>query len=77
MIKRNCFIAVLLMPLLIISLICLPFNNFFAGMSFIINLAGSSGDILMALSLLAYSNECRIIDRRYGYDVIEGYKEVA
>lgn len=73
-IRRNGFIAVLLMPLFVITLICLVFNNFFTGMALIINLTGASGDIIMAFTLLQYSKDARIIDRRYGYEVVEGVK---
>lgn len=69
-IKRNRFCVVLLTPLFVITIFCLFFSNFFTGMALIINLLGSTGDIIMAFSLLRYPKQSKIIDKRYGYDVI-------
>jgi hypothetical protein len=70
-IKRNYFILVLLAPLLTLTIICLCFNNYFANMSLVINIMGSTGDIIMAATILRYSNNSKFIDRSYGYDIIE------
>jgi hypothetical protein len=70
-IKRNYFIVVLLAPLIILTCICLFFDNYLTNMGFIINLLGSSGDIIMAATVIRYSNKSKIIDKSYGYEVVK------
>lgn len=72
---RDEFLIVLLAPITLISLISLlilPFNFFVGSMIFLINYIGSSGDIYMALSLITLKKDCKIIDRKYGYDIMSG-----
>ena len=38
---------------------------------FFLNLIGGSGDIYMALFLCRFSYDSKIIDRSYGFDVVE------
>jgi hypothetical protein len=40
-------------------------------MLFLLNLVGSTGDLYMAFYLCKLSNGSKIIDRNYGFDVIE------
>lgn len=70
-IGRNKFLIILLMPLISISLLSCFIKNL-GGMAFLLNLLGSSGDMVMALALIRYSYDSRIIDREYGFDVISG-----
>lgn len=70
---RDEFLTVLLAPITLISLLTLlilPFNFFLGSMIFLINYIGSSGDIYMALSLITLKKDCKIVDRKYGYDII-------
>lgn len=67
------FLVVLLAPVTIISalsLLILPYNYFVGSMMFLINYIGSSGDIYMSLSLIRLKKDCKIVDRKYGYDII-------
>jgi Protein of unknown function (DUF3267). len=72
-IQRYKFIIILLMPTLVISFASLLLPAWLGGMVFFLNLLGASGDIYMTLLLLLrYRNKCKIIDRRYGFDVVSG-----
>lgn len=73
-IVRIKFIAILLLPLLLISVLLFP-SGVVGRMIFLINLMGSSGDIYMVFVLLRYGKNCSIVDRSYGFDVIEGRAE--
>lgn len=70
-IERIAFLIILLAPLTIISLLSLLLPLYLGGMIFIINLTGSTGDIIMALALIRYDFDSYIIDRKYGFDVIK------
>lgn len=67
---RSFFLIVLLSPLAAISIISLALGRWMGSMIFMLNLFGSSGDIYMALTLIRCSSESRIIDRSYGFDVL-------
>jgi hypothetical protein len=56
---------------LVVISIFSPFIEWIGGMSWLINILGSSGDIYMASKLLKYKKGCKIIDRSYGFDVVE------
>lgn len=64
------FLLVLLAPVTVISIISLFIPGVMGGLIFILNLSGSTGDILMALYLCKFNNNCYIIDRKYGFDVV-------
>ena len=70
-ITRLQFLIVLLAPLTCISILSLLFPAWLGGMIFFLNLIGASGDIYMALFLCRFSYDSRIIDRSYGFDVVE------
>ena len=69
--QRTRFLLVLLAPVTVISLISLFIPGVISSLIFILNLTGSTGDILMALYLCKLDNESYIIDRKYGFDVIK------
>lgn len=68
-IRRVKFLLVLLLPLIFISLFSC-FVKKWGGMFFLLNLLGSSGDVVMALALLRYSYKSSVVDREYGFDVV-------
>lgn len=68
-IRRIKFLIVLLMPLVSISLLSCLIEKW-GGMAFLVNLLGSSGDIVMALALIRYSCDSSVVDREYGFDVV-------
>jgi hypothetical protein len=70
-IERNKFLIVLSAPVLLMSILILLWPPWLWGMVFLLNLLGASGDIYMVLFLLRFSPECCIIDRTYGFDVVE------
>ena len=70
-IPRLEFLIVLLGPLTAISILSLLLPGWLGRMIFLLNLIGSSGDIYMALFLCRFSYESKIIDRSYGFDVVE------
>jgi len=70
-ITRLQFLIVLLAPLTVISILSLLLPAVLGGMIFFLNLIGASGDIYMALFLCRFSYDSRIIDRSYGFDVLE------
>jgi hypothetical protein len=67
--ERIKFLIILLAPLVMISLTSVVLGHI-GGMVYLINLLGSSGDILMSLILCRYHPGCKIIDRSYGFEVI-------
>lgn len=75
-ISRSLFLIVLLFPLAAISVISLSLGRWLGGMIFILNLFGSSGDIYMAILLSGYGSDSMIIDRTYGFDVINTCEEI-
>ena len=69
-ILRVQFLLVLLAPITIVSIISLLLPAWLGGISFTINLLGSSGDIFMALYLSKVNFNSKIIDRIYGFDIV-------
>lgn len=70
MVTRTQFLAVLLMPVTIISIMGALFPRVM-GLFYILNLFGSIGDIYMALYLCKLNKSIKIIDRNYGFDIIK------
>lgn len=68
--SRIRFLIVLLTPLVALSLLVLPWGDFFSGMALVFNLTGATGDLIMAFFVLRCPRNCLIIDRRYGFDVV-------
>lgn len=69
-IGRTKFLIILLAPLVAISMISIILPSWLGGMIYFLNLVGSIGDIYMAFVLCRYKHDNKIIDRKYGFDVI-------
>ena len=69
-IVRAKFLIVLLSPLVVISVLSLLLPTWLGGMVFLLNLLGASGDIYMSLYLCKFGKDSKIIDRKYGFDVL-------
>lgn len=67
---RTKFLVVLLAPVTTISLVSLFIPNNISGTIFLLNLLGSIGDILMALYLCRSNRNSYIIDKNYGFDIV-------
>ena len=65
------FLIVLLSPMVVISLLSLLLPIWIGGMVFILNALGSCGDLYMAITLSKYDWHSKIIDKSYGFDIIE------
>lgn len=69
-VSRTEFLIILLSPVVIISLLSLVFNNWLVHMIFLLNVLGSSGDILMSLYLVRINYKSKIFDKSYGFDAL-------
>ena len=69
-IERTKFLIILLAPLTIMSIPTLLLPNWLGGMIFLLNLLESSGDLFMSFKLIGYDWNSKIIDRKYGFDVV-------
>ncbi|OSA72291.1 hypothetical protein B2H86_17165 [Clostridium botulinum] len=63
------FTIILLAPVTIISLLSLLLPRWLGDLIFISNLIGSVGDLYMAIGLIRYPYNSKIIDKSYGYYV--------
>ena len=63
------FTVILLAPVTIISLFSLLLPSWLGNLIFISNLIGSIGDLYMAIGLIKYPYDSKIIDKPYGYYV--------
>jgi Protein of unknown function (DUF3267). len=70
-IHRYKFQIILLCPLFFISLLTLLLPSWLGGMIFFLNLLGASGDIYMCLYVFRYKYYNKIVDRKYGFDIVE------
>jgi hypothetical protein len=68
--SKTRFLIVLLSPLFIISIFSVALGGILGTSIYILNLLGCSGDIYMAMRLLKYKKDSKIIDTRFGFDVI-------
>lgn len=68
---RTKFLVVLLAPVTIISLLTVLLETTIGRVIFILNVLGSTGDIIMAIYLCKGNSDSYIIDRNYGFDIIE------
>jgi hypothetical protein len=68
--SRNLFIITLLAPLAGVSLLSAFLPGWIGNLILILNLLGSTGDIYMAILLLRFNSEAKIVDREYGFDVV-------
>ena len=69
-IDRIKFLIILLAPLAVISIMTLFLPLWLGGMIFFLNLLGASGDLYMSYRLIRYDWNSKIVDRRYGFDVV-------
>ncbi|MFA9398529.1 MAG: DUF3267 domain-containing protein [Clostridiaceae bacterium] len=69
-IHRTKFLIILLTPLIVISILSLFIPGPIGSLIFILNLFGSAGDILMAFSLCKTREYSYIVDKDYGFDII-------
>ncbi|HEY5524593.1 MAG TPA: DUF3267 domain-containing protein [Clostridium sp.] len=69
-IERTKFLIILMIPLIVMSIGTLLLPNWLAGIIFLLNLLGASGDLYMSFNLIRYHWNSKIIDRRYGFDVV-------
>lgn len=65
------FMMVLLTPLTILSVASIFINGWLGIMVYSLNVLGSAGDLMLALEICKLSYKSRIVDRSYGFDVIE------
>ncbi len=69
--QRTKFLMVLLAPVTIISLASLMLFIHWGALLFMLNLVGSTGDILMAVSLTKLNWNSYILDKKNGFDIIQ------
>ncbi len=67
---RTQFLIVLLAPVTIISLSSVFIPGCIGYSIFLLNLLGSTGDLLMAFYLCRSDKNCYIIDKSYGFDIV-------
>ncbi|MCB2295206.1 DUF3267 domain-containing protein [Clostridium algoriphilum] len=70
-IDRVKFLIILLSPLAVMSILTLFLPLWLGGMIFFLNLLGASGDIYMSFKLIKYDSNSKIVDRIYGFDVVQ------
>ncbi|WP_461206872.1 hypothetical protein [Clostridium sp. DL1XJH146] len=63
---------VLLAPVTVISVATLFISESIGSIIFLLNLVGSTADLLMALYLCRVNENSYIVDREYGFDVVDG-----
>lgn len=68
--QRTQFLLVLLTPITVISMISVLIPGEIGSIVYLLNIAGSTGDILMALFLCKFNKDSYIIDREYGFYVV-------
>lgn len=70
-IGRTKFLIILMAPLTVMSTITLLLPSWMGGIIFLLNLLGASGDMYMSYKLIRYDFNSKIIDKKYGFDVVE------
>ena len=68
---RTKFLIVLLAPVTVISIASLFIQESVGGIVFLLNLLGSTGDLLMAFYLCKTNENSYVVDKEYGFDVID------
>lgn len=68
---RTKFAVILLAPVTIISISTLLINSSLGCLIFLLNILGSTGDIIMAIYLCKSKENSYIKDREYGFDIID------
>lgn len=69
-IDRTKFLIILLAPLTVMSILTLVLPMWLGGIIFLLNLLGASGDLYMSYRLIRYDSNSKIVDRKYGFDVV-------
>ena len=69
-IERTKFLIILMAPLTLISMLTLLLPSWLGGMMFLLNLLGASGDLYMSFKLIQYNWNSKIVDKKYGFDVV-------
>ncbi|MBU3090573.1 DUF3267 domain-containing protein [Clostridium sp. CF011] len=69
-IDRTKFLIILMAPLTVLSIITLLLPIWLGGIIFLINLLGASGDLYMSFKLIRYDFNSKIVDKKYGFDVV-------
>lgn len=72
-IHRTKFLLVLLAPVTVISIFSLLIPMWLGGIVFILNLLGSSGDLLMSFYLIRTDSSSYILDKAKGFEVIRSF----
>lgn len=67
---RTKFLLVLLAPVTIISMASVLLPTSIGGIVFLLNLLGSTGDLLMSFYLCKSNENSYVVDRSYGFDII-------
>jgi hypothetical protein len=70
------YLIILLLPVSVISVICMFIPPSLRGMVFIINLIGSIGDFYMSFTISQLNEECEIIDKTYGFEIIKNERNM-
>jgi len=70
-IDRIKFLIILLAPLTVMSILTLLLPVWLGGIIFLLNLLGASGDLYMSYKLIKYDSNSKIVDRIYGFDVVQ------
>jgi len=52
------------------SIVTLMLPSDLGGIIFLMNLLGASGDLYMSFKLSRYNSNSKIVDRKYGFDVV-------
>lgn len=68
--NRSEFLIVLMSPIIIISILTVPFSLWQIRLIFLTNLLMSIEDIIKSIYLLRAKSESRIIMKDYGYDIV-------
>lgn len=68
---RNQFLIVLMTPVIVISVVTVFVGSYISLIVFVLNLVGSTGDLLMALYLCRGNENSYVVDRDYGFDMVE------
>ena len=69
-INRTKLLIILLAPLTVMSIGSLLLPMWLGGIIFLLNLLGASGDLYMSYKLIKYDSNSKIVDRKYGFDVV-------
>jgi hypothetical protein len=67
---RNQFLIVLMAPVIVISLVTVLIPSYISMIVFVLNLIGSAGDLLMVFYLCKGNENSYVVDREYGFDMI-------